>query len=358
MIDSTRSYIALRMEIPFGDTEIPDMAFPYSGQLYEINLPIATKIGKRSFIGCDKIPYIELPRVVSIGDSAFQSCTGITLVDAPKAKSIGEKAFAGCSMIETVNLPSLTDAGVEAFRNCSSLTRIDLSKLRSFSDNLLQYCRNLVDFSASNATSMGNNVFRGCSSMTDMILPKVASIGKDPFHGCIQLESIELPSLTDFPDEIVGSLDNMLPKLKYLNLRSATQLYDKFFQGAENLKCVNLSGIEYEMVHVARLSWELPSECDVICKDGRIYTGRTEPSYKLKSEETTPPFGIVDPGPFYKTSGLKPSATEMTDIDLYDPLIGEVSENAFKDRKNIVKVYFPVAWEIGEAAFNGCSEIR
>ena len=49
---------------------------------------------------------------------------------------------------------------------------------------------------------------------------------------------------------------------------------------------------------------------------------------------------------------------QMTDIDLYDPLIGEVSENAFKDRKNIVKVYFPVAWEIGESAFNGCSEIR
>ena len=71
MIDTTKSYLATRTEIPFGDREVPNNAFSYYGILSEINLPIATKIGKTAFIGCNGIKTLELPRVTVVEDGAF-----------------------------------------------------------------------------------------------------------------------------------------------------------------------------------------------------------------------------------------------------------------------------------------------
>ena len=206
-------------------------------------------------------------------------------------------------------------------------------------------------------TQLGKNVFRGCSAIKDIILPKVTSVGQVPFHGCYQLESIELPSLTDFPNGIVGSWDSVFPALKYLNLKSATKLYESFFQGAENLKCVNLSRFQYGLVNAARSDWRLPDDCDVLCSGGWIETRKSSISSLLNNDGVALPEGSVVQRQFFKTSGLKSTVTS-TNIDLYDPLIGEVLANAFTNKTNLAKVYFPIAWKIGANAFKGCSNIR
>ena len=229
--------------------------------------------------------------------------------------------------------------------------------MTEFSNNLFQNCSILVGFNAPNVTKLGKNVFRGCSAIRDIILPKVTTIGQVPFHGCYQLESLDLPSLTDFPNGIVGSWDSSLPSLKYINLKSATKLYESFFQGTDNVKCVNLSSFQYGLVNAARGDWGLPSSCDVLCQGGWIETRKNEISSLLKSEGTVLPEGGVAQRQFYKTSGLKDTVTS-TSIDLYDPLIGEVTSSAFRNKTNLDRVYFPVAWSIGANSFNGCSNLR
>ena len=112
--------------------------------------------------------------VVAIGDYCFYNKSSITAVtfDADaQIKRIGKKSFMNCNKIESLDLPDeVTALGSYSFASCSALTSLDLpAKLES----------------------MDEGCFSECTSLTEVTIPEqVTNIGKDCFGGCSALQSV------------------------------------------------------------------------------------------------------------------------------------------------------------------------
>lgn len=84
--------------------EIPELCF-INTSIKQIRLPYGiTRIGRRSFDGCDVLTKIEIQEGLEIIDEfAFHSCTELTTIELPSTlRAIGTQAFANCKKMASI----------------------------------------------------------------------------------------------------------------------------------------------------------------------------------------------------------------------------------------------------------------
>lgn len=153
--------------IPFGYTEIEDVAFFRCGNLTSIEIPASvTSIGRRAFWECERLSSIVIPdSVTSIGEGAFEDCSSLMSAVIPDSvTNIGRYAFSDCTSLDSVNIPnSVSSIEKATFSDCHSLRSVIIPN---------------------SVTSIGDEAFRDCKSLADVDIPdSVKEIGNMAFSG-------------------------------------------------------------------------------------------------------------------------------------------------------------------------------
>ena len=176
--------------IPYGVTNIGDLAFDACRGLVDISLPASLEnIGRRAFSDCGRLKEMTIPNsVTNIGDGAFERCSSLTSVTiGDGVTNIGGDVFSGCSSLTSVTIPdNVANIGDSAFDGCSSLTSVTIG---------------------GGVTNIGRDAFSWCSGLTSVTIPdNVVSIGYGAFYGCRNLTSMTIGSgITD----VEGWLDGI-----------------------------------------------------------------------------------------------------------------------------------------------------
>lgn len=229
-----RDYIKLRkISLPSTLTSIGKKAFIGCDKLEEVAFNRDTKrlksIGENAFVDCAKLTQINLPDCIeTIGEGAFKDCAGLTQLVLPKRiKNIGYKAFSGTSIIK-VDVPPSFVGDQCGFAEMEHLKKIDLSRTRikevpvglcsgdgALVDVLLPKtcteigyeafidCYSLKTLRAPNVDTIGGNAFKYCGRLADIEFAPGVSLGRNAFYYCSDLEEFTIPvsSLGYYPFE-------------------------------------------------------------------------------------------------------------------------------------------------------------
>ena len=132
--------------------------------------------------------------VVAIGDYCFYNKSSITAVtfDADaQIKRIGKKSFMNCNKIESLDLPDeVTALGSYSFASCSALTSLDLpAKLESIDEGSFSQCTSLTEVTIpAQVTNIGKDCFGGCSALQSVNFQgNPENIDQSAFNGCSAL---------------------------------------------------------------------------------------------------------------------------------------------------------------------------
>ncbi len=269
----TKFSAPLLQTIPAG-TLANNGAFASCVNLTEVDIPLASSIGKAAFASCTLLSKVEIDteNCTLIGDYAFQNCTSLAFdeLNLPNLTTLGKNAFDGVkikklnlgkvttlpsadtstqnygdkSVLEEVVLgegltniglygfyaykvltkcvvpTSVTKIGNQAFLDCSSLENVgSLESITSIGDQAFNRCSALTkDFVLPNVTTINRLAF-SVSGVLSVEMPNVTTIGQDCFMNCKSMTRLDIG---DKVTSISSSLCSGCSVLKSLVCRAAT----------------------------------------------------------------------------------------------------------------------------------------
>lgn len=185
--------------------EIPWMQYP----VRSIDLPAGiTSIGSRSFAGLPRLTTVNFPYGITfIGESAFEGCAKLTDLTLPDSLNmIGANAFRSCTSIEAVTLPQYTvymDGNV--FAGCTALNTITVAAgntaytvrdgclIENATSTLVAGTPNAQIPSDGSIKIIGASAFEGCTTLSSIRIPaSVTSIEEGAFRGIGSVNSISV----------------------------------------------------------------------------------------------------------------------------------------------------------------------
>ena len=183
-------------------------------------------IGKRAFMGCEKLKKIEnyidseiteltgsrpmdYTHLTEINGYAFHSCFDLTTfkISMNKVTRIGHDAFAKCTKLPNIDIPkSVTHIGDDAFDSCFgikvlSIGKREAGKTLNIGDRAFNNCTNLDRVKlGSGIKKITTWMFAGCTKLKEVILydPKFEYIGQNPFYGTSNVV-LRIVGVTDSP---------------------------------------------------------------------------------------------------------------------------------------------------------------
>jgi len=293
--------------IPDGVRYIADGAFMRGEKITKVILPDSVVyIGDYAFSNCINLETVELSEMISyIGASAFQYCSTLKKVEIPeRVKTIAYGAFEGCIEMESVKLPAQIDSmGEGAFYGCAKLKEITFPEGMSY---------------------IPSSCFEGCISLSQIVLPETVNwIGSSAFSRCAALEKVTLPknlrSIDGYAFYRTGLKEILMPE-------GVEKIGNSVFRSCEVLVKVEIPVSLEEIGDLAfcGTKWyeDLKRSNEMILVNNILLIGNSF------QEEVVVPEGVTI-----------------------------ISGEAFKDGV-VKKVTMPDSvMSIGEAAFEGCTEL-
>lgn len=168
---------------------ISDKAFARLSQIKSISLPSSVAyIGEQAFAWCHNLIEVRSFNICHIGKRAFMGCDKLSsLAFGNMLETVGEKAFAHCSALRAVAFPnSITRLGASAFEGCRNLCKICLSDNISVIENGTFYaCGSLCKVILPTALEyIDEYAFAYCSSITEMNVSAKTVINQEAFFEC------------------------------------------------------------------------------------------------------------------------------------------------------------------------------
>ena len=175
VVDDTKFYLSINIEVQDGLEVIEEDTFQYWPFVQSIQLPRSLKrIGKGAFFD-NSLSSIKLTEGIKvIHDAAFCGCKNLLRIDVPSSVvEVAPYIFEECTSLKEVILSSSTKRiGKGAFSQCKNLTTIQLPK---------------------NLEEIGDGAFDSCMLHGIQIPPSTVSVGNDAFRGCTSLKVIYIP---------------------------------------------------------------------------------------------------------------------------------------------------------------------
>lgn len=159
-----------------GVENIDDEIFGHFKRLESVEIPSASKIGRRVFRSCSSLTNVVLSAsLMEIPYAAFKGCKSLGKIDLPiGVKVIGDYAFQGCAKLQIESFPeSLKSIGYGAFEGCAKISRV------AFAEGF---------------ETLGPRAFKGCSSLTEVYIPdSVKELPFALFCDCENLRAVRQP---------------------------------------------------------------------------------------------------------------------------------------------------------------------
>ena len=252
---------------------------------------------------------IQIPTTVKIiAGGAFYGNTKITAITiSEQVQSIGTAAFKGCTALQRVFLPSkITHLAPEIFSGCSALEEILMTDSTDKSTPPEWY-------------SIGDRAFYQCRKLQKIKFSKTIEIGKEAFFGCVTLQNTLVNPAIHIGEGTFT--DTLLAK----HLDNKLSVVGNFI--VSGINCVG----------------------DIIIPDGikgispYAFAGNRRVNKVLFPESLL----WIGEGAFFGCSNLQPHLSEQ---------LHTIEAHAFEKCSALKKIHC-AAYEIGEAAFAGCTAL-
>ena len=210
------------VEIPDGISFIGSHAFEGHGEIVKIlGLGKLIRIEDHAFSDCVNLQEVDVnwDTIDHIGECAFNNCCSLEIehlcigndngyndedIEVSVATSIGRNAFCNCDKIKNITL-FCESYSCSIFSFCNGLETVEL---KGTADRIHEYmffnCKSLKKITLGNVRSIGFYAFYGCESLKEIDLSNVYMVERDSFYGT-DLEHIIFPTpedhkiwLTDF----------------------------------------------------------------------------------------------------------------------------------------------------------------
>ena len=326
-------------------TSIPAEAFLVCTNLTSVQIPnTVTTIAEKAFYGCNYMEKIIIPESVTyIAETAFEGCAGEAYISC----DVNDNAFVGALFTKVVMDDNVTSIGKESFMDCIRLKNVTLSK------NLttIPYCA-FQNTAIENITipegvvALEDGAFYQCSKLKTATLPEsVNTLGTHTFYGCVSLKGVKMPSrLTSIGREAFRNCSS-LEEIIIPEGVSSLEIYT--FHECSNLSCVSLPSTLTSM------------KCSFYNCDKLTRLNLADINAWLKIDITSSESYLGGEAPF--------EGSEYGDIYVNGKLLTElvipnditkIGAYSFYNVKSLISVKFGSrVVEIGNCAFNGCSNI-
>lgn len=272
------SYLKM-VSVPDSVIYINDYAFYNCASLENFDMPSGLQsIGAYAFYNCTNLGNVNMPSGLhSIGIYAFRGCSSFTEVDLSNTvlEVLRGGAFCGCAELEKVVFPSTTTTiNGSAFMDCKKLKEVifpensELTKIPGNGawaeggiHNQSQFlrCSELVtlDLSTTKLETVEWGVLGDCDNLESIKLP--ASFKKFDINGFIDKSNknitISFPNGNSYFEirDDGAIIDKNNKELVYFNIKPTGETYDipdgvtklgeSIFNGFDNLKTIDLTGI-------------------------------------------------------------------------------------------------------------------
>ena len=326
-------------------TSIPAEAFLVCTNLTSVQIPnTVTTIAEKAFYGCNYMETIIIPESVTyIAETAFEGCAGEAYISC----DVNDNAFVGALFTKVVMDDNVTSIGKESFMDCIRLKNVTLSK------NLttIPYCAfqntAIEDITIpEGVVALEDGAFYQCSKLKTATLPEsVNTLGTHTFYGCVSLKGVKMPSrLTSIGREAFRNCSS-LEEIIIPEGVSSLEIYT--FHECSNLSCVSLPSTLTSM------------KCSFYNCDKLTRLNLADINAWLKIDITSSESYLGGEAPF--------EGSEYGDIYVNGKLLTElvipnditkIGAYSFYNVKSLISVKFGSrVVEIGNCAFNGCSNI-
>ncbi len=228
-------------------------AFKNCSALIQASFPKVTNLSNNSievYNFYDDINFWSYPKKkFQIG--AFQDCSKLKNVNIPLAQKIGPKTFYNCTNLSVINenncLDKVSYIGHSAFYNCKKLKSISLKKVTKLYSGKTKADIPLSENSKEVAKRAYEGTFTGCKSLERCYIPNVSYIGARTFYGCNNLKYLvkgnELNKVTFLGEAAFGNCKNLekifLPKVKKLHMSKWYEYDDSLLDPYDEGKWTN-----------------------------------------------------------------------------------------------------------------------
>ena len=377
-----------------------------------------TTIGECAFADCDNLKSISIPNSVkTIEGSLFSSSEGLEDVRLGSGlTAVPSAMFNGCSSLKGISLPnSITSIGTNAFLDCISLERVRISdNISTIESTAFQNCKALRSFTGKSASqdgrflSLGNRLIAFApSGITKCAVPdNISIIGKSLFSGCAGLKEVvisnSVTTIEDYAFAFCSDLESItIPK----NVMTIGSLVFRNCTGLKSVYCKP----EVPPMLGSDVFYSLPSDCRIYVPAASVASYKGEQGWSsyadfIEGYEFVDDDPVVMPTPnnnqiFYISSNssvVTPYDQSAFNVSItsnvYSPDrnlgiitfskdVTKVGENAFKDCVALTAVILPEsiktvgnnafsgtkltefklppqAYQIGDYAFDGCTELK
>lgn len=386
-------------------TTINQDAFSGCSNLTSIDLSNITTVNRGAFQNCTKLESLDFTsNLTTLGRECFAGCSSLKCIDLSGVTLDSYAQFNACTSLIDLS----TNDPDQASTNAATYT----FNWTSIPGNTFNNCKlTNKSFSFPNATTVGNNAFNGTeiigidlpnvSSLQDsscfvgtkltgtLNLPKLTSVGRYPFEGCTLLEEVNIGADVPVGSKIKGLGQSMFSGCtslqKVTGLSEITYVNSGSFNGCTNLTEVDISdectGIVYEQSFINCSSLKCVNISKASAINYRAFQNCTnlldldtsDPTQASSAEKTTvlDVAGTIGATAFQGTkltnkiinivnvTILGSGVFESTEIkEVYAPNCTTLSDNAFKNCSNLVKVTIDGSTSIGIRAFQNCTNLQ
>lgn len=368
---------------------INNRAFEYCSALQTVTLQEGIQtVGTSAFVGCSALTDITLPdSVETIGSNAFASSGIQTVVLPANLKRIEANTFSNCSSLKEIVIPdSVTYIGTQAFSYCSSLITITMSEQISHVGSSAFYnTRWLERQPEGTALYLGKALigYKGTwpANTAVQVAEGTRVIADSAFYNCTNLYGVTMPdSLVEIGQYAFGECKNIRGTV--VVPEGITHLYTYTFYNCQKMTSLVLPST---LTHIegSYTIWNCNGLNELVLPDGMVYIGASTIGL-VNLEKLTMPVSVeyninafqglrsLKQVVLTKGTGIMP---DYTATYKYTPWylakanglavtleegITNVSAYAFYDcySAGISEITIPsTVTEIGECAFNGCSNM-
>ena len=142
------------------------------GQIIELSLPCAEKIGNNFLENNEFLASIDLPKVKQIGCGFLPYNKVLTSINLPNVKKIGRDFLSDSQSLTSIDLPNVEEIGDDFVSYNKVLTSINLPKVKQIGYDFLLYNKVLTSINLPNVKKIGRHFLFHNEGLTSINLPK------------------------------------------------------------------------------------------------------------------------------------------------------------------------------------------
>lgn len=192
-----QKYIGKDTEIYLGDMfDIIEMGAFENTNVTSIDFGIATYIGNRVCLNCQRLEFIKATECITVNRDSFRDCFSLKQALFEKVEVIGVSGFASCNnLISITGLEHLKFIGQHAFNLCTNLKEVYLGKgLNELPKNVFNNCYSLEKINTENVEVICKRALGCCQSLEHLDLSNLTRIESVGVYGDMNVETIVLGS--------------------------------------------------------------------------------------------------------------------------------------------------------------------